>query len=37
MDALKKSIGKGGHERSVQAAAPRTRRESARKKGRRAS
>jgi DNA end-binding protein Ku len=37
MDALKKSIGKGGHERTVQAAVPRTRRESARKKGRRAS
>jgi non-homologous end joining protein Ku len=36
MDALKKSIGKGGHVRSVQAAVPRTRRESARKKGRRA-
>ena len=36
MDALKKSIGKGGHERSVQAG-PRTRREGARKKGRRAS
>ncbi len=37
MDALKRSIGKGGHERPVQAAARRTRRETARKKGRRAS